>query len=197
MAFVKNSRLFGRDHAHQLQFRAEMFNLFNRVQFGVPNLTLVVTGVAGYRINPIFGQITTQRNNPRSMQVIRGTSSERRVTGVPPLGRPICRRCLGREGYRLGPRFRKDAITMRGANAADQIVAQQLHGATGKGGLRSCEVIALNREDIQLPELQIRVRGKGRRIRVLPLDPDSVKLVDHYIRLERPPHCGQALIRFA
>ena len=39
---------------------------------------------------------------------------------------------------------------MRGANAADQIVAQQLHGATGKGGLRSCEVIALNREDIQL-----------------------------------------------
>ena len=60
-------------------------------------------------------------------------------------------------------------------------------------GLRSCEVLALNREDIQLPELQIRVRGKGKRIRVLPLDPDSVKLVDHYSVLERPPHCGQAL----
>jgi len=60
-------------------------------------------------------------------------------------------------------------------------------------GLRSCEVIALNCDDIQLPELQIRVRGKGKRIRVLPLDRDSVKLVDHYLCLERPPHCGQAL----
>jgi integrase len=60
-------------------------------------------------------------------------------------------------------------------------------------GLRSCEVIALNCDDIQLPELQIRVRGKGKRIRVLPLDRDSMKLVDHYLCPERPPHCGQAL----
>ena len=60
-------------------------------------------------------------------------------------------------------------------------------------GLRSCEVLALNREDVQLPELQIRVPGKGKRIRVLPLDRDSVKLLDHYLCLERPPHCGQPL----
>ncbi len=60
-------------------------------------------------------------------------------------------------------------------------------------GLRSCEVLSLNREDIQLPELQIRVQGKGKRVRVLPLDRDSVKLVDHYLCLERPPHCGEAL----
>jgi integrase len=60
-------------------------------------------------------------------------------------------------------------------------------------GLRSCEVAALNCEDIQLPELQIRVQGKGKRIRVLPLDRDSAKLVDHYMCLERPPHCGQPL----
>jgi hypothetical protein len=66
VAFVKNVRLFG----HDLQFRAEMFNLFNRVQFGVPNLTLVDTGVPGYRINPNFGQITTQRNSPRNMQMM-------------------------------------------------------------------------------------------------------------------------------
>ncbi len=70
VAFVKNTRLFGRDHPHELQFRAEMFNSFNRVQFGVPNLTLVDTGVAGYRINPTFGQITTQRNSPRNMQIM-------------------------------------------------------------------------------------------------------------------------------
>src|SRR5207248_5461607 len=60
-------------------------------------------------------------------------------------------------------------------------------------GLRSCEVLALNREDIQFPDSQIRVPGKGKKIRMLPLDRDSVKLLDHYICLERPPHCGQAL----
>ena len=60
-------------------------------------------------------------------------------------------------------------------------------------GLRSCEVLDLNREDIQFPDSQIRVQGKGKRIRVLPLDRDSVKLLDHYLCLERPPHCGQAL----
>ena len=60
-------------------------------------------------------------------------------------------------------------------------------------GLRSCEVLALNREDIQLPDSQIRVPGKGKRIRVLPLARDSVKLLDHYLCLERPPRCGQAL----
>ncbi len=70
VAFVKNTKLFGHDRGHQLQFRAEMFNLFNRVQFGLPNLTLVDTGVPGYRINPNFGQITTQRNSPRTMQLM-------------------------------------------------------------------------------------------------------------------------------
>ena len=60
-------------------------------------------------------------------------------------------------------------------------------------GLRSCEVLALNREDIQFPDSQIRVPGKGKKIRMLPLDRDSVKLLDHYLCLERPPYCGQAL----
>jgi len=60
-------------------------------------------------------------------------------------------------------------------------------------GLRSCEVIALNREDVQLPDSQIRVLGKGKRIRVLPLARESVELLDHYLSLERPPLCGQAL----
>jgi len=34
------------------------------------HLTLIDTGVAGYRINPTFGQITTQRNSPRNMQMM-------------------------------------------------------------------------------------------------------------------------------
>lgn len=60
-------------------------------------------------------------------------------------------------------------------------------------GLRSCEVLALNREDVQLSESQIRVPGKGKKTRFLPLDHDSVKLLDHYLCLERHPYCGQAL----
>ncbi|MGH9657432.1 MAG: hypothetical protein ACRD96_02750, partial [Bryobacteraceae bacterium] len=67
VAFVKNTKVFGRDRGHELQFRAEMFNFFNRVQFGFPSNGLVDTGVTGYRINPLFGRITGLNNSPRSM----------------------------------------------------------------------------------------------------------------------------------
>jgi integrase/recombinase XerD len=60
-------------------------------------------------------------------------------------------------------------------------------------GLRSCEVLALNREDVLLSESQIRVQGKGKRIRVLPLIRETVELLDHYLTLERNPCCGQHL----
>src|SRR6202035_3501889 len=57
-------------------------------------------------------------------------------------------------------------------------------------GLRSCEVLALNRDDLILSEAQIRVLGKGNRVRLLPLAPETIELLDHYLRLERPTHCG-------
>ena len=60
-------------------------------------------------------------------------------------------------------------------------------------GLRSNEVIALNCEDLLLSESQMRVRGKGHKIRCLPLASDTVLLLDHYLRLERPEQCGPAL----
>lgn len=60
-------------------------------------------------------------------------------------------------------------------------------------GLRSCEVLALDGEDLILPEAQIRVRGKGGKVRFLPLAPEAVQLLEHYLRLERPVHCGSAL----
>jgi integrase len=60
-------------------------------------------------------------------------------------------------------------------------------------GLRSCEVLALNCDDLLLPESQIRVRGKGNKVRWLPLAPETIKLLDHYLRLERPPTCGSPL----
>lgn len=60
-------------------------------------------------------------------------------------------------------------------------------------GLRSNEVIALDLDDILLAESQIRVRGKGGKIRLLPLASETVQLLDHYLRLERPEGCGSPL----
>jgi integrase/recombinase XerD len=60
-------------------------------------------------------------------------------------------------------------------------------------GLRSCEVLALDQEDLILSEAQIRVRGKGSKVRLLPLAPEAVQLLDHYLRRERPPRGGAAL----
>jgi hypothetical protein len=47
----------------KVEFRAEAFNLFNRVQFGSPNLGQTTAA------NNLFGQITTQQNTPRLVQM--------------------------------------------------------------------------------------------------------------------------------
>jgi len=60
-------------------------------------------------------------------------------------------------------------------------------------GLRSMEVLALNRDDLLLSEGQLRVRGKGNKLRFVPLAPETVQLLDHYLRLERPHPCAAAL----
>lgn len=60
-------------------------------------------------------------------------------------------------------------------------------------GLRSKELIDLNRDDLLLPEAQLRVRGKGNKTRFLPLAPEASQLLDHYLRTERPQVSGTAL----
>jgi site-specific recombinase XerD len=60
-------------------------------------------------------------------------------------------------------------------------------------GLRSQEILNLNHDDLLLPEAQIRVRGKGNKIRFLPLAPEATQLLDHYLRLERPTNSSSAL----
>ncbi|PYU44335.1 MAG: hypothetical protein DMG54_09470 [Acidobacteria bacterium] len=57
-------------------------------------------------------------------------------------------------------------------------------------GLRSAEVLALNRDDALLSEAQLRVPGKGNKFRFLPLAPETVQLLNHYLRLERPNPCS-------
>ena len=60
-------------------------------------------------------------------------------------------------------------------------------------GLRSAEVLGLNRDDVLLSEAQLRVRGKGNKLRFLPLVPETLQLLDHYPRPERPDPCTAAL----
>ncbi|MBM3746492.1 MAG: integrase [Acidobacteria bacterium] len=73
-------------------------------------------------------------------------------------------------------------------------------------GLRSCEALALQLEDLQLADAQMRVLGKGNKKRVLPLPPEMLQVLQNYLRLERPltnspavfvslkgPHRGQPM----
>jgi len=60
-------------------------------------------------------------------------------------------------------------------------------------GLRSAEVLALNRDDVLLSEAQLRVHGKGNKFRLLPLAPETIQLLNHYLQLERPNPCSAAL----
>jgi len=53
-------------------------------------------------------------------------------------------------------------------------------------GLRSCEVLALRLEDLQLADAHMRVLGKGNKKRVMPLPPEIIEVLEKYLRLERP-----------
>ncbi len=53
-------------------------------------------------------------------------------------------------------------------------------------GLRSCEVLALQLDHLQLADAQMRVQGKGNRQRLLPLPSDVCVVLRNYLRLERP-----------
>jgi site-specific recombinase XerD len=53
-------------------------------------------------------------------------------------------------------------------------------------GLRSCEVLALQLENLQLADAQMRVLGKGNKKRVLPLPPEIIAVLEKYLRWERP-----------
>lgn len=53
-------------------------------------------------------------------------------------------------------------------------------------GLRSREVLALKLEDLLFSEAQVRVHGKGSRVRLLPLPPETIRLLQCYLKTERP-----------
>jgi hypothetical protein len=59
---------FGPDNKLGIQFRAEFFNTFNRVQFALPNSACCYNPQAMTGNNPSFGLVSSQLNNPRLIQ---------------------------------------------------------------------------------------------------------------------------------
>jgi hypothetical protein len=59
---------FGPEDKLGLQFRAEFFNTFNRVQFALPNTVCCNNPGLLATNNPNFGLVTSQLNNPRLIQ---------------------------------------------------------------------------------------------------------------------------------
>jgi integrase/recombinase XerD len=53
-------------------------------------------------------------------------------------------------------------------------------------GLRSCEVLDLQLQDLCLADAHFRVLGKGNKERVLPLPAETLEVLQNYLRLERP-----------
>jgi site-specific recombinase XerD len=53
-------------------------------------------------------------------------------------------------------------------------------------GLRSCEILALQLEDMRLADALLHVLGKGRKQRTLPLPGEILEVLQSYLRLERP-----------
>ena len=53
-------------------------------------------------------------------------------------------------------------------------------------GLRSCEVLELQLEDLSLCDARLKVRGKGHKERFVPLPADTLRVLQNYLHLERP-----------
>lgn len=65
----------------------------------------------------------------------------------------------------------------------------------GRLGLRAGEVAALELDDVEWRTGELRIRGKGQRVDVLPLPIDVGRAVADYVRRGRPPASGGALFR--
>ena len=53
-------------------------------------------------------------------------------------------------------------------------------------GLRYCEILRLQLEDLSPPEARLCVLGKGNKRRTLPLPAETLEVLQNYLRLERP-----------
>jgi integrase/recombinase XerD len=146
-----------------------------------------------------------------------------------PIGMPLVR-SLGRELWKCGAAYRGRIARVPLASglrlqqprrvivplSSDQVATfwsgfhtfrdLALVGLMLLDGLRSCEVLALQLEDLQLADAQMRVLGKGNKQRLLPLPQEIIEALQNYLCMERPithsrsvfvclkgPHRGQPM----
>lgn len=57
-------------------------------------------------------------------------------------------------------------------------------------GLRSQEVINLQKDDVDFQQSQLRVMGKGKRERIVPMSLRLMEIFEKYLTYERPSKCG-------
>ncbi len=115
---------------------------------------------------------------------------QRRYTKRPPLGYGRPRRAIAR-GLRL-KQNRRVVIPLSAEEVARFWESFRTYrdlalvGLMLLDGLRSCEVLGLQLEDLQLADGQMRVLGKGNKKRVLPLPAEILEVLQNYLRCERP-----------
>ena len=74
------------------------------------------------------------------------------------------------------PREKKEGG--HGAELRDRAVLETLYST----GIRASELIGMNHEDIDRHDRLIRIRGKGRKERVVPVGPKALDAIDAYVR---------------
>ena len=77
-----------------------------------------------------------------------------------------------------------DTTTLLGAR--DRAILETLYST----GMRVSELVALNVEDINLATSIVRVHGKGKKERVIPIGPGAVRAIIHYLDLRRSAALG-------
>lgn len=122
--------------------------------------------------------------------VVTSTAWQRTVTTYPPMG-------IGRRRRQLATTLRLRQARRLMVPLSTEQVAQfwgsfrtvrdlALVGLMLFNGLRSHEVLGLQLEDVRLRDAQLLVRGKGNKQRLLPLAPENIRLLEYYLRLQRP-----------
>jgi hypothetical protein len=81
-AILKDTKVTKISEAFNVQFRAELFNIFNHTNLGLPNLTLFTAGTnGGGNLNPNAGRITATTTSSRQIQ----TGAEDHLLKAPPV----------------------------------------------------------------------------------------------------------------
>ncbi len=84
-----------------------------------------------------------------------------------------------------------DAIPMsEPVGIRDRALFETLYG----GGLRVGELVALDREDLDLEEALARVRGKGKRERMAPIGPMAAACLARWLQVRRPHRADEAAV---